>query len=295
MGIVGCGESGRRSCALIGGFVVGRRGLSLLVVAGAMTAGALFFGVRPALAAATVTVVPATGLKNGDVVMVSASGFFNDGPVGIMECSSATPQPTIRVAGTDLPVSCTNPANPGAVQNLVAGGLSPTPLTIRTGTLGPPATGVDSDGKDAAADAALFPCPPTDDQVGKGAKCIIAIGNAQKETARQEVAIQGTVTTIPPATSPTPARSTAATAAALTVAPTTAVPTTVPTAVLGTQFSQTPAAGTPPPDLAVTGPGTLVAALAVAGVVVLDLGYLFESSTRASRPSCRREGVVPGV
>ena len=54
---------------------------------------------------------------------------------------------------------CTNPLNAITATD-ASGNLDPN-FTIVAGTVGPPATGTDSSGGDAATDAANYPCPPT--------------------------------------------------------------------------------------------------------------------------------------
>ena len=271
--------------------MVGRKGLVFIVAAGALAACLLGFFSAGAQAAAQITVTPNTGLTDGASVSVSVSGF-SDGPGAFTECNNATGQPTIPVAGNDVPVSCTNPFN--NLQN-VAGGVFSGKVVVHTGVVGPPAQGNDSAGKSAAADAALYPCPPTAAQVAAGATCIIAFGNANKEQATANIAFAGAAAT----TSPT-ASGSATTAAPTTAAPTTAAsaattPTTAATQVLGNSVTN-PAAGSPPPgQVATTGSGPLTWALAIAGLVALDLGWLTFSSTRSPRGVLwrRRREVVP--
>jgi len=270
--------------------LVGRRGLRFGLLAGVLSAGLIIAATMAASAAPQITVTPNTGLTDGATVSVSASGF-TDGAGAVTECSSAMPQPTIQVAGNDVPVSCTNPFN--NLKN-VAGGVFSGSFVVHTGTIGPPAQGVDSAGKNAADDAAQFPCPPSAAQAAAGAKCIIAFGNANKEQATADIAFQssggvsqGVEVSVGGSTTTT-----------VTVAAATATTsTTVATQVLGNQVTQ-PAGAPPPGEVARTGPGELTLALSIAGAALLDLGYLAHSSTRApsrllSRRRRRKE-VVPG-
>jgi hypothetical protein len=250
----------------------------------------LLFG-QGAHADPTITVSPAVDLADNQTVTVTVSGF-PDEPGAITECNNATGQPTILVAGNQVPVSCTNPLN--NLQNVSGGGFAGKPFTIHAGTVGPPAAGADSAGKDAAADAALYPCPPTPAQAAAGATCVIAFGNAGGQQAPTPITFKanpispaiGVTTTVP--ASPGPTNSAAA--------GTSTTPTTVATSVLGAQF-QPPSAsdgGAPPPgEVARTGPNDYLAPLAIAGFVVLDLGYLIASSTWSPRRRRRHEGVVP--
>ena len=144
-----------------------------------------------------VSVIPATGLADGDTVSVSGTGF-NPGLGVIIECNSDQSQPKIAVSGNPVPVSCTNP-----VSNLInfdsGGGLAASNFVVHTGTTGPPATGSDDAGHDAAADAALFPCPPTPAQIAAGDSCVIALADIAGHQATQNISFQGegpTTTTI---------------------------------------------------------------------------------------------------
>ncbi|MBV8161057.1 MAG: IPT/TIG domain-containing protein, partial [Acidimicrobiia bacterium] len=153
--------------------MVGRKGLSFLVAAGAVPAITILLFQAPAGAAPSVTVTPSSGLTNGQTVTVSGSGF--SGSIGaVTECNTATGEPTVLVAGQQIPVSCSNPLT--ALQNLTGGAFSGKSFTVHSGTVGPPGTGTDSAGHDAAADAASYPCPPTAAQVAAGAACVIAYG-----------------------------------------------------------------------------------------------------------------------
>jgi hypothetical protein len=277
--------------------VLRRRSLLFLFVAGVLSAGVLAASSISASAAPSITVAPSSGLTDGATVTVGVSGF-TDGPGAITQCNNAAGQPTIQVAGNDVPVSCSDPFK--NLQNVVGGGFNGKPFVVHTGTVGPPAQGTDSAGKPAADDAALYPCPPTAAQASAGAKCIIAFGNANKEQATADIAFQssggGTVG------QPVQVSVGGTTTTGVTVATTS---TTAPAQVLGTQIT-TPAAsaagtgGAPPPgEVARTGPGDFTLAMSVAGIALLDLGYLAHSSTRAPSRLLgrrrRRKGVVPGA
>lgn len=270
--------------------MVGRKGLSVLVGALAVSIGALVISTGAASATTSIAVSPSTGLSDGATVTVGVSGF-TDGPGAITECNTATPQPTIQVAGNDVPVSCTNPFN--SLQTVAGGGFTGKTFTVHTGTVGPPAQGTDSAGKPASQDAPQFPCPPTAAQAAAGAKCVIAFGNANKEQATADIAFASTGgSTTPTSSAPVTTGATAAPTTAATTAPTTA--TTVATQVLGEQVTNQVPGSPPPGQMATTGSSWLTAALAVAGLALLDLGYLAWSSTRAPRRMLRRlrKGVV---
>ncbi|MGO8870631.1 MAG: hypothetical protein ACLQPH_04380 [Acidimicrobiales bacterium] len=142
--------------------------------------GVLAFS-SPAAAAPTLGVLPNTGLTNGQSVTVTASGYPDSATGAVLECSNAPGQPTISVAGNAVPVSCTNPFL--TLKTTTATGTLSTSFTVTTGTVGPPASGTDSAGNDAATDAALYPCPPTPTQVSAGDSCVIQFGTSDGTAA----------------------------------------------------------------------------------------------------------------
>jgi hypothetical protein len=253
-------------------------------VAGVVATVVLLFGQLSASAAPSITVTPTTGLTNGQSITVSGAGFT--GPIGgITECNTAANEPTVAFLGQQVPVGCTAPK----VVPPTGGGFSNQSFTIKEGTVGPPGPGTDSAGHDAAADAALYPCPPTAAQAAAGAVCAIAYGTGANDSATQTITFQSAATTSPTTPVTAAPASTATSAAAATTAPTTAAATAAPATVQGTQATAADAAGQPPAgQVARTGPGTFLAALAVAGVVVLDLGYLTLSSTWTPRRLARQ-------
>jgi hypothetical protein len=229
----------------------------------------------PAHAAAAVDATPVTGLTDGATVSVTATGFGSNGLGAITQCNDAPNQPTIGVAGKQVPVSCTDPLKK-LVNFDATGTLTPSPASfvVHTGVTGPPSAGTDSAGGDAAVHAADYPCPPTAAQIAAGASCIVAVGDASGGQGVKKLAFAGgAVTTTTVATSATTTRAATAGASSATT-------TTAPTQVLGTQVSRDP--------LATTGPSRGVLLLAILGVAVLDLGYLLESSTHGSRRIARR-------
>jgi len=228
-------------------------------------------------AAASITVTPHDNLTNGQQVTVSGSGF-QQGPGAILECNPTPGEPTIQVAGSPVPVGCTNP-----LDHLItvdsSGNVPPTQFPVKTGTVGPPASGTDSAGNDAAADAAKYPCPPTPAQQANnpaGTKdCVIAVGDSKQppNQATQAITFQATTTT-------TAATATTVATTATTVATTTAV--TNPPVLQGTTATTAPA------QLGRTGSSQRLLFLAIGGVIVLDAGYLLFSSTRRPRLLFRR-------
>lgn len=121
----------------------------------------------------TVTVSPATCVKNGTAVTVTGSGF-NPGATGsVSECSLAPGQPTISLAGNALDVSCSNPI-PYLATVSPAGTMS-LAFTVVEGTVGPPLSGKDSAGNQSSVDAEKYPCPS---DVTTGVGCDIGFGDS---------------------------------------------------------------------------------------------------------------------
>jgi hypothetical protein len=262
-----------------------------LVVTGGVTLG---FPISTMMVGATpnLTVTPSTGLKAGDVVQVSGSGFTPNSTGAILECNSDTHQPTISFLGNNVPVSCTSPLNK-IVSTDGSGNVPTTSFTIVVGTTGPPTTGTDSSGHDATADAANFPCPPTAAQIAAGDTCIIAFGDQAMDMATMAIMFAGggsTTTTSPPTipstTPPTiPGSRTVTQGVGVVVSSsTTTTPTTRTT-------SPAPTTSTAPPTTSAAAKGALARTGAdatalwavVAGFVLLDLGYLALSITRRPR------------
>lgn len=122
------------------------------------------------------TVNPGTCLKRNETVTVIGSGLTANSLGGMAECNDANGQPTVTVAGSQVPVSCTDPvAQP--VTTSSDGSLNAT-FVIITGFTGPPASGTDSAHTQALNEAKNYPCPPTAVQVAAGATCNIAFGDA---------------------------------------------------------------------------------------------------------------------
>jgi hypothetical protein len=192
---------------------------------------------------ASVTVDPATCLTSGTLVSVTGSGFT--GTEGaITECSATADEPTVSLAGEQIPVSCSDPIS--HVITLTGSGSFSSTFTVATGTVGPPLTGVDSAGNQASADAAKYQCP---EDVTTGAGCTIGFGD-----------------------SPTQA----------VVVPITFVPNNPgqPTSSGGGTGASTAASGSASPSvtkassssLAFTGPGTGLRWMGEGGVVLVILG-----------------------
>jgi hypothetical protein len=120
----------------------------------------------------SLAVTPHADVRSGKVVTVSASGLPHDRTGWILECSSAHGQPTVKIAGVPLSVSCSAPK---VVHFNAEGKLSPVKITVRSGAVGPPVGGTDSSGKAAATAAKDYPCPPTKTQVSAGAFCYVEL------------------------------------------------------------------------------------------------------------------------
>ena len=239
--------------------------------------GALLLADGTASAAATLSVSPTTNITNGQKLTVTGAGFAKNSVGGILECNSDKTQPTVIITGTTRgPISCSSPFNDLAPTS-ATGTMSGT-ITVKTGTVGPPATGTDSAGHSAAADAVLFPCPPTPAQIAIGDTCLIAYGDLAGDQAIQAITFQGQAP--PPTTTTLPGQTTTTLAGTTTTAPhatTTVVPTTV--TVAPTVLATTATNGTLP----VTGSGRRLLGLAVLGAGFVILGFAMTAGSRRAR------------
>lgn len=238
-------------------------------------AGTLTFAVA-AGAAGSLAVTPATGLAGGDTVSVSGSGFAASSTGGILECNDDPGQPTSQVAGNAVPVSCTSPLSK-LVTTTTGGALPTTSFTIVEGTVGPPASGTDSGGGNAATDAAKYPCPPTAAQVTAGDSCVIAFGDQAGDQAIQDIGFSsgtggGTTTT-----------TTTTTTTLTTTTTTTATTTTVPCNAKPTTSSGSPSL--------TADPGTCLNG----GTVVIVSGSGFDASSAGAVLECSGDSGQPTV
>ncbi len=174
-----------------------RRGILGLAVTLTITLGGVLGFATAASAAPSITVTPSSGIQptGSTVVSVSGSGFAASSAGAILECNNDPNQPTVSLEGHATPVSCgPNPLAPGAT-NLAptnsSGGFGPVSFTVTTGTVGPPATGTDSSGGNAATDAASYPCPPTPAQQAAGYSCVVAFGDATGNEGIQPISFAG--------------------------------------------------------------------------------------------------------
>jgi hypothetical protein len=214
-----------------------------LIVATFISA-ASFTGV--AMAQATISVNPSTGLVAGQKVGVTASGLKHSSVGSIEECSDVPDpsiQPDVSLYGNATPVSCTAPV----VLSTSATGTISSTFTIVGGVTGPPTTGTDTNHVSAATDATLFPCPPTAAQIAAGYSCQIIYGDIGGDEPSENISFASQTTTTPPVTTPT---------------------TTVKTSTT----TSTPAASTS--KLVDTGPGDIPLYFAVIAIVS-GLAYFF--------------------
>jgi hypothetical protein len=161
-------------------------------------------GVLPASAASpTISISNPNGLLDGQLVSVEGTGFSTtngtaeygmETPVFAVECSNVPGQPTVNSGfGFALPVSCDFPTNESEYPfgNSIwqwldsNGNVESIPFVVHTGIVGPPGLGIDSAAHNAAADAALYPCPPTPSQQAGGASCELTLidGNGVSASA----------------------------------------------------------------------------------------------------------------
>ena len=147
-------------------------------------------GVASAALAPTLAVTPSADLTNGQTVTVTGTGWDPSSIGALVECNDTTEEPTVAVTGTQVPVGCSDPFN-GLRSTNSAGELPPGNFTVKTGTVGPPETGTDSAGDPAAADAALYPCPPTQNQIDEGFSCTISLGLVQGQDVAAPLSFVG--------------------------------------------------------------------------------------------------------
>lgn len=223
-------------------------------------------------AATAITVSKTSGLTNGETVQVSASGFAT-GPGSIIQCNTTPGQPEYDVAGTKVPVGCTDPLAKLVIFD-ASGNLAATAFTVKTGTLG------------IAAQSADYPCPPTAAQATAGATCVIAVGDVTKANAQQVITFAGagtTTTTAPAATTTTQPGATTTTSATSTTSSTSTTTTTTTTSTTTTSAASSPAiAASPSTNLA-------------AGMDVAVSGARFTPGATIAIVECSPLAAAPGV
>ncbi len=219
----------------------------------------------------TLTADPGTCLTGGTPIAITGSGYDAKSLGIVLQCNSASGQPTVylAIAKEQVPVSCTGIALANAITTSSTGTFSATWDAI-DGVTGPPCgkagdltnpCPADSTGGDAATDAASYPCPPTPTQAAAGATCTIAFGDEAGKTATTPISFAATATPstggggVPPSTT-------------ATTAPATASSTTGSTSGTAAAAAPTTAAS----SLAFTGPGTGLYIVGAAGLFMVLLG-----------------------
>ena len=162
---------------------------SMLVVAGSVLLGTTM----SAYAAATLTASPSTGLANGTPVTITGSGFAKNSIGNVLECNTDPNQPNVHDGGlvnSDIAVSCTAPSFSFLVTTNSQGKVS-TVFKVVEGTVGPPCgpapavvtcPATDTNGNSPTADAALYPCPPTQAQQALGDVCTLTYGDQANDS-----------------------------------------------------------------------------------------------------------------
>jgi hypothetical protein len=186
-----------------------KRRLAVVVGAAALVGAALAFVEAPWASAATpsVQVSPSTGLLDGQLLAVSGSGYAPNTVGGPVECNDAPGQPTIQESGFAVPVSCdvpafgaTYPFNIPQVTEFSSTGTISASFVVHTGVVGPPTLGIDSAGHNSAADAALYPCPPTPAQQAAGDICKLTVGDSDGNSAAVPLTFAPPITASPTVT-----------------------------------------------------------------------------------------------
>ncbi|HTT86910.1 MAG TPA: hypothetical protein VMF60_06060, partial [Acidimicrobiales bacterium] len=232
----------------------------------------------------SVTVSPDTCLQGGTVVTVTGSGLNKADLGSVLECNTATGEPTAwnSLAGEAIPVGCADPKS-SLVSTSASGtivtttGASPVTYQIRIGTIGPPfsaANGTEGtpptgtpqsdlptdSNAQAAVDAAKFPCPPAGSTDGTG--CAIVFGDQAPNGGKADqivVPVSFNVANLGHNATPTTSKKTTAKSASTGSTP--------------TSSSQ----------LAFTGPGPGLWWLGLAGLVLIVIGGLALSVAEGPR------------
>jgi hypothetical protein len=230
-------------------------------------------------------VTPHADVTAGKAVTVSASGLPHGATGWILECSSANGQPTVKVAGVPVPVSCSAPK---VVHFDAEGKLAAVKVTIRSGAVGPPVRGTDSLGKSAATAAKDYPCPPKASQVSAGAFCYVELrwgAGAAREVSRPVTFTRVIRTTAK--TKKATVRSTAVTKAAKTGK-------TGKSGKSG-KSATAPSNGTDPASGQLPFTGVSVVQMALVGGVLVALGAALLLFGEPSRRRERRRSLSPAV
>ena len=158
-----------------------------------------------AVPAPSVSADRASGLFDGQRIALRGTGFTAGQPAQALECNSTPGQPTVVGFGpTPVAVSCTYGFGPldqlgQDFAPATANGDVSTTLVVHTGIVGPPTLGLDSAGHNAAADAALYPCPPTAAQQATGASCAVELLDFAGRSATTPISFGAPITAMPQA------------------------------------------------------------------------------------------------
>ena len=298
-----------------------------IVAALCFVCGVAILGAAPAaLAQATLSVSPDSGLTGGQSVTVTGSGFAKSSIGNILECNNAPNEPTVALGSpvsSNVPVGCTGPSLTQLVTTNSSGDVSSS-YKVSMGTIGPPcgASGdiitkcpsTDSAGLSPSADAANFPCPPTAAQLAAGVTCQLSYGDEAGDSASANIAFTGgttssststTTTTTGSSTTSTTSAGSTSTTTTTTSAPTTTSTTAIATPTTTATTSSTPVSTQPPStsasssSLAFTGAGLPLwlvmlagALLVLFGVGIWLFGYMGAKSLRLNpaekEPTSRR-------
>jgi hypothetical protein len=242
-------------------------------------------------AACTITLSSDTGLSFATPVSVHGT-HFTAGRGAIVECNMAPNEPTIAVTNNravhlknfgSLPVGCTPPAR--APVRVAKNGTFSSGIGIDTNDIGPPSTGTDSAGGSASADAANYPCPPTEAQFNAGVSCAIVFQDTvdtgtgvRHETAFHDISFSSGFSTTTTATTTTIAGQC------------TAVPTEGSAMNAGT--GTVASAAVNPGSCLSSGQGVAVTAV---GLVPSSTGSLLECNSDPSQPTVSDLGATIGV
>jgi len=214
---------------------LGMLGVAVLLAGGGLVGTA----VAASAATPTLSFTPNTNISLNQGVLVTASGFSHKVKGGLSQCPILAGEPTILdvTTGQQEPVGC-QAFTP--IKTTSGGHLpNPTGYGISSGFNGPPDSGTDSGGGDAATDAAKYPCPPTAAQVAAGGSCVLVFTDQATPSESAQLAIaynfeSTTTTTAPAVAGCTPKSATVTTAGAtLTVNPATCLVGNEPVKVTG--------------------------------------------------------------
>jgi hypothetical protein len=198
---------------------------TVLVVMG-IIAGLTVVGVSAVSAARapTLSFRPNTSVGASQAVVVTIAHFTKKTKGGLSQCNMTTGEPTIvdPTTGQVEPVGCA----PFTPTKTTASGTLPAKVRgygIDSGVNGPPASGTDSAGTDAAHDAQAYPCPPTSAEIAAGGSCVLVFTDVLGQTASEVInynfeSTTTTTVTIPPGCTPESASNTVG-SATITVDP----------------------------------------------------------------------------